>query len=148
MNTKYKEYLSELGVINEESFMNVINSIPFDADFTEMECYYDDNEDDIARNILNLLLKDVSPYAYCDEANFSDLYADISGVDTLEELDLIKEIFDKTNWKFNYDELKENIEEIEEETKNISKVASIRNKIYSLSNEQLIKLEKWIDEQC
>lgn len=146
MNTKYKEYLSELGVISEESFMNVINSIPFDVDFTEMEYYYDDNEDDIAMRILDLLLMNINSHAYCDEVNFSDLYAYIYGVDTLEELDLIKETLDKINWKFNYDELKESLKEIEE-TKNINKIASIRDKIYNLSNEQLNELEKWIDKQ-
>lgn len=144
MNKEYKAYLKSMGVIDEDSFMKIINLIPFEVDFNYVECYCDDNETEIARNIFDAVLRDMSKCAYCDTVDLNGMYIVIYDVRTSEELETIKNSFDNTNWSFNYDELKEYIDEIENQS-DVTK--SIIDKISLLSEDQLKVLEEWIDER-
>jgi len=140
---KYQEFLENIGLISENEFGEVINSLP-EVNISEVGFEYSDyiqdiTGDSIARDIITHILNENTEYTYVDEVDFESRTYSIEDVETLEELDEIKNLF--PNWTLtNYDELKNDIaenkkQEAEEaERNNLLKTISFKANIEQLRN--------------
>lgn len=100
--TKYQEFLDNLGIICEEDFNSVIDSLP-EEDISNIDFNYDDSCDDIANNIINQILSNWS-YCYTEDVDFENKTFILQDVDSLEDLEEISKTFYK--WTIsNYEEL-------------------------------------------
>lgn len=100
--TKYQEFLDNLGIICEEDFNSVIDSLPEeDISNTDFTCY--DTRDDIADSIINEILNNWL-YCYAEDVDFENKTFVLQDVDSLEDLEEISKTFYK--WTIsNYEEL-------------------------------------------
>ena len=130
--TKYQEFLKAINVISEESFNEVINSLP-EVEIESIDFEYDDTQDDIARQIINYLLSKFD-YVYVDDIDFAEKTVDIDDVDSLDDLKEIVSMFPK--WTIaNYDELLEDMQERDQE----SEVTSLLDEIKLNANLNQLK---------
>ena len=113
MSNKYQLFLEQIEVIPEDLFMDVVNSFP---EFNIEEVDFDecDSQDYIAKSILDYLLADGWSYAFADYINFENKEFEVLDVDSLEDLEEIRENFPK--WSIvNYDDIKDTLEKEEKE---------------------------------
>jgi len=125
--TKYQEFLEQQHVISEEKFNNVLKSLPKVEQFSQWDLYSLDDEDEIAKNVIDDVLNEITEYAYADSANYTYRIFYLEDISSLEELERVKKYFD--NWTIsNYDEIKKDIEE-EKDSKEIEQLLyNIKNK--------------------
>lgn len=112
--TKYQQFLEKINIISEETFNEIVDEFP-NVDIEELDfCYNDfDTVDDVARAFIDVVLKEYN-FVYTDEINFDTRTISFEDVDTLEDLELIKQRF--SNWTItNYGELKEELIQEEKE---------------------------------
>lgn len=132
MNEKYKQFLKAIEIIDEATFIKIINSLP-DFNIEEVDwsnCCFDD-EDDLCTTIMCHIF-----YNYVDWCDFEAKEYSICYAESLEELENIKNIF--KGWKLtNYEEVKK---EIEEEQKEKNEREEMLQKLSSLSNNDLKEL--------
>jgi len=142
----YKKFLSNTGVISEEKFNDILNSI---APILDLETFgagdFDitDDEDGIARSLFDLYLGDYD-WVYIDNISYNLKTIELYDVKSLEDLENIKSDFDSIGWTLNnYDELKETLEE--EEKEEFGERADLVYKIQSLPIEKLKEIvEKYV----
>lgn len=143
MSSKYEQFLDSCNIIPECNFNEIIESLPeVDLDKVYFDSLYDlDVEDDIAKVIIDAILSNWQ-YAYCETADFENRTFELSDIESLEDLEEIKDYFcENSEWHIeNYEDLKE---ELEQENKNINK-----QKLLDIisSNATLSDLEKIIKE--
>ena len=142
--TKYQEFLNSARIIPEDLFNEIVNSLPnidiADIDFSDL--YELDSCDEISEYIINYKLNDWN-YCYSENTNFENKTFELNDVEFSEDLEEIKNFFNK--WTIaNYEELKRDIEEKEkecEEEKTFDKLIDI---IESKAN--LVQLQKFVSK--
>ena len=132
MNEKYKQFLKDIEIIDEATFIEIINSLP-DFNIEEVDwsnCCFDDKDD-----LCTTIMYHLSDY-YVDWCDFDAKEYSICYTDSLEELESIKNTFN--GWKLtNYEDVKK---EIEEEQKEKDEREEMLRKLSSLSNNDLKEL--------
>ncbi|MEE3343912.1 MAG: hypothetical protein VZS44_07480 [Bacilli bacterium] len=144
MNSKYEQFLENCNIISEDKFIEIVESLPeVDLDKADFESlYYLDVEDDIAKAIIDVIVADWQ-YAYCEIADFENKTFELSDIESLEDLEEIRDYFSKySDWTIeNYDDLKEELEQENKQTDNKEKL------LYMISsNATLSDLEKIVKE--
>lgn len=144
MNSKYEQFLENCNIISEDKFIEIVESLPeVDLDKADFESlYYLDVEDDIAKAIIDVIVADWQ-YAYCEIADFENKTFELSDIESLEDLEEIRDYFSKySDWTIeNYDDLKEELEQESKQTDNKEKL------LYMISsNATLSDLEKIVKE--
>ena len=137
--TKYQQFLESIGVIPEDLFNEVINSLPeVDIDLIDFELDEADSLDDIAEQIITHILQDWA-FVYVENVDFENKTFSLEDVDSLEDLEEIKNTF--TKWTItNYDDIVEQLKEEEKESEEDKEFESLLNKIrYKANIEQLKK---------
>ena len=142
--TKYQEFLNSVGVIPEDLFNDIIDSLPnidiADIDFSDL--YELGSCDEISEYIINYKLNDWN-YCYSENTNFENKTFELNDVELSEDLEEIKNFFNK--WTItNYDELKETIIESEEESKKLDKIDELIQEIRHKCD-NIDKLEKFVN---
>jgi hypothetical protein len=137
--TKYQEFLNTAGIISEDLFNEIVNSLPeYDTnkvDFSNI--YMLDSQDEIASEIIATILLNWSCVT-CENVDFERRTFDLVDVESLKDLKEINVAFSK--WAItNYDECKE--ECLCEET-NKEKDVFIHN--YDFSNVPLEDLKEFL----
>lgn len=144
MNSKYEQFLENCNIISEDKFIEIVESLPeVDLDKADFESlYYLDVEDDIAKAIIDVIVADWQ-YAYCEIADFENKTFELSDIESLEDLEEIRDYFSKySDWTIeNYDDLKEELEQENKQTDNKEKLLYIIS-----SNATLSDLEKIVKE--
>jgi len=114
--TKYQQFLEKICVISEDQFNEIVKEFPdIDISLLELDSYDDNTVDDVARAFVEVILRDYY-YAYPDELDFEDRTISFEDVESLEDLESIKQRF--SNWNItNYDELREYLLQEEEENR-------------------------------
>ena len=142
--TKYQEFLNSARIIPEDLFNEIVNSLPnidiTDIDFSDL--YELGSCDEISEYIINYKLNDWN-YCYSENTNFENKTFELNDVELLEDLEEIKNFFNK--WTItNYDELKETIIESEEESKKLDKIDELTQEIRRKCD-NIDKLEKFVN---
>lgn len=142
MKTKYQQFLESIGVIPEDLFNEVIDSLPeIDIDLVNFELDESDSLNGIANQIITYILQDWD-YAYVDDLDFEDKTFSLDNVDSLKDLEEIKNTF--TKWTIiNYDDIVKQLEEEEKESEENKKFESLLNEIRYKANVE--QLKKFID---
>lgn len=140
--TKYQQFLESIGVISEDLFNKVIDSLPeIDIDLVNFELDESDSPNDIAIQIISYILQDWD-YAYVDDLDFEDKTFSLDDVDSLEDLEEIKNKF--TKWTItNYDDIVEQLKEEEKESEEDKEFESLLNEIRYKANVE--QLKKFVD---
>lgn len=114
--TKYQQFLEKICVISEDQFNEIVKEFPdIDISLLELDSYDDNTVDDVARAFVEVILRDYY-CAYPDELDFEDRTISFEDVESLEDLESIKQRF--SNWNItNYDELREYLLQEEEENR-------------------------------
>lgn len=142
--TKYEQFLKACNVMSEQEFNEVINSLPVE-EIDLIQCFegLDDlsDQDELSRTIIDNILYDWH-YVFCDTANFNNKTFELEDVDSLEDLEEIKNKF--KGWTIsNYDELKEAMEEEEKLSKEEKEFDNLINIIKSKAD--LVQLQKFVE---
>ena len=106
--TKYQQFLEKINIISEEKFNEIVNEFP-NVDIEELDFGYNDFDtvDDVARAFIEIALKNYD-YVYIDDVCFDERSISFNDVDSLEDLESIKQDF--SNWNIiNYNDLKETL---------------------------------------
>ena len=140
--TKYQQFLESIGVIPEDSFNEVINSLPeVDIDLIDFELDEADSLDNIAEQIITYILQDWA-FVYIENVDFENKTFSLEDVDSLEDLEEIKNTF--TKWTItNYDDIVEQLKEEEKESEEDKEFKSFLNEIRYKANVE--QLRKFID---
>lgn len=123
--TKYEQFLDKAGVISEESFNEIIDSLPdFDIDDADFSNLYDfSSKNEILESIFSVILNQWN-YVYVDNLDFDSKTVELDDVETIEDLEEIKNTLSK--WTIsNYEDLKESINEKNEENDEKSLLISL-----------------------
>lgn len=134
----YNEFLNEVGIISEEEFNEIMASLPEINDFDSQmfDLYLEDFQDksSVANLLIAYILDDFN-YVYVEDVNFEDKCFVLQDVDSLEDLEAIKKLFN--HWTIeNYDELVKELAEKEKEDRFEQLIWKIRQKA---SSEQLLE---------
>ena len=138
--TKYQQFLNSAEIISEDLFNDVINSLPEcdieSISFDDTMCL--DSQDYIAECIISEIL-DNWKYAFAEDVDFENKTFSLCDVDSLEDLEEIKNTFDK--WTIsNYDELYEEIVNDQEENNEYeNKMTLFKSYMDDISYEDLKK---------
>jgi hypothetical protein len=138
--TKYQQFLESIGIIPEDLFNEIIDSLPeVDIDSIDFDLNGADSLDDVAEQIISYILQDWE-YVYVEELDFENKTLTLYDVESLKDLEEIKETFSK--WTItNYDDLVEQLKE--EENEDNKEFESLINKIRS--NATIEQLRKFVD---
>ena len=123
--TKYEKFLDKAGVISEESFNEIIDSLPdFDIDDADFSDLYDfSSKNEILESIFSVILNQWN-YVYVDNLDFDSKTIELDDVETIEDLEEIKNTLSK--WTIsNYEDLKESIDKESEENDEKSLLISL-----------------------
>lgn len=136
----YKDFLSELGIISEEEFNEVINSLPEKINIKDvyLAAYADYDQNLLAQVLLNHIIS----IAGWKQSNIYDVDFDMKllyiNTDSLKELDELEEFFSNSVWNIeNYGDLRRDLESIHKTTLN-----QIYNLLKELSPEELQKFKE------
>ena len=145
--TDYQIFLEKIRVISEESFNDIINSLPkFDIDSIEFELYDEDDENEIAGCFINSIIEDIDYDICADDIDFKNKSFELYDVPNLETLVEISNKFSK--WTIsNYNEIVEEIEnkkEEEEKNKESKEKNTIINRV--ISKVPLYELAKLLEK--
>lgn len=149
----YKEYLKELGIISEEEFNEVIESLPkIDIRFSEINLN-DSDKESLAFDLIDYILQDKWRGVWLYSCEYNNKLFSIDGVQSIKDLEEIKEFF-SPDWTIDgYDEMLEQLKEVEEETEEM-KVTVLRDKIscklYDIKDADKLKniLDYVVKERC
>lgn len=125
----YKEYLKELGIISEEEFNEVIESLPkIDIRFSEVN-FNDSDKKSLAFDLIDYILQDKWRGVWLYNCEYDNKLFSIDGVQSIKDLEEIKEFF-SPNWTIDgYDDILEQLKEAEEEPEEV-KVTVLRDEIF------------------
>ena len=141
--TKYQQFLESIDIIPEDLFNKVIDSLPeVDIDLIDFELNEADSLDDIVNQIITYILQDWD-CVYVDSLDFENKTFSLEDVQSLNDLNEIKEVFSK--WTIsNYDELKEDLEKEVQLSKEEKEFDNLINTIKLKAN--LVQLQKFVEE--
>ena len=140
--TKYQELLEKTGIISEEKFNEIMNSLPeYDYDFSGIipddltDCDY------LCDLLINQFLSEYTiVYAQCTDYNTKSL--DLEDVDSLEVLEELKNLLGE--WTIsNYDEIKQELKEELKEKKSEKEFNKLIDVIKSKAT--IVQLQKFIE---
>lgn len=135
--TKYQQFLEKICVISEDQFDEIVKEFPdIDISLLELSSYDDNTVDDVARAFVEVILRDYD-YAYPNELDFESRTISLEDVESLEDLESIKQRL--SNWNItNYAELREYLlQEDKENTEHQKKMNLIINTIDNIPIEDL-----------
>ena len=135
--TKYQQFLEKIYVISEDQFDEIVKEFPdIDISLLELSSYDDSTVDDVARAFVEVILRDYD-YAYPNELDFESRTISLEDVESLEDLESIKQRL--SNWNItNYAELREYLlQEDKENTEHQKKMNLIINTIDNIPIEDL-----------
>ena len=135
--TKYQQFLEKIYVISEDQFDEIVKEFPdIDISLLELSSYDDNTVDDVARAFVEVILRDYD-YAYPNELDFESRTISLEDVESLEDLESIKQRL--SNWNItNYAELREYLlQEDKENTEHQKKMNLIINTIDNIPIEDL-----------
>ena len=115
MDKRYENFLKELDVIDEKTFLEVLELFPtFDGDFSKINNIDEIlSAEDLAESIADALINSVSEDGFCDGVDIDTREIHLEGFFTLKELKETQEIL--PGWTIeNIDEIKEYNEESED----------------------------------
>ena len=144
--TKYQQFLEKLEVISEDQFDEIVKEFPdIDISLLELDSYDNYDVDDVARAFIEVILRDYD-YAYPDELDFKARTISIEDIESLEDLESIKQKF--SNWNItNYDERKEYfLQEEEEEEKDAEHQMKINLITNTIDNIPIEDLKEFIEK--
>lgn len=136
--TKYQKFLENIGVISEDLFNNIIDSLP-EIDNIDSICFELDDaisSDSMASQIIAHILQNWD-YVYVYDLDSDNKMFSLDDVQSLDDLKEIKETFSK--WTIaNYDDIVEQLKEEENEDKTSKEFESLIKTIrYNATIEQL-----------
>ena len=110
MKTKYEQFLKNLNPILEDSFNEIINSLP---EFDLNEIYYDSiitfDSDTLIYDAFDIILRKWDS-VFTDDIDIPKKEVYLYDVESLKDLEEINELFSKYGWTIrNYSEIKEGI---------------------------------------
>lgn len=137
--TKYQQFLESIGVIPEDLFNEVIDSLPeTDIDSIDFELDEADSLNAIAHQIITYILQDWD-YVYIENLDFENKTFSLEDVQSLNDLKEIKETFSK--WTItNCDDI---VKQLTEEDNEDKEFESLINKIRF--NATIEQLRKFVD---
>ena len=144
--TKYEQFLKACNVMSEQEFNEVIDSLPVKEIDPIPILYFDglddlSDQDELSRTIIDNILYNWH-YVFCDTANFNSKTFDLGDVDSLEDLEEIKNKFE--GWTIsNYGELKEDLEKDEQLSKEEKEFDNLIDTIKSKAD--LVQLQKFVE---
>ena len=144
--TKYEQFLKTCNVMSEQEFNEVIDSLPIKEIDPIPILYFEglddlSDQDELSRTIIDNILYDWH-YVFCDTANFNSKTFELEDVDSLEDLEEIKNKFE--GWTIsNYDELKEDLEKEEQLSKEEKEFDNLIDTIKSKAD--LVQLQKFVE---
>lgn len=144
MTDNYKIFLDKIDVISEESFTELMDSLPeLDLKTIDIDRYDLEFIDDLARQIIDWILGEKWEYVYVDSIDFDTKSLELADVQSLEDLKEINEYL--KDWTIdNYDSLEETLkEEAEERTlnkENFEKERILRSLCENLTLDEIKKL--------
>lgn len=114
---KYSEFLEKVGVVSEDEFNSLIESLPdCDIEDVEFDVYDYESIASAAVSIIDSIVKNKWNDARVDDVDLEERTIELDDVESVEDLDEIVEYF--SGWTIsNYDEIKRDILEYEEEEK-------------------------------
>lgn len=127
----YQDFLSELGIISEEEFNEVINSLPEKINIKNIYLTAYDSADYNQNLLAQVLLNHIISIAGWKQSSICDVDFDMKllhiNTDSLKELDELEEFFSNSVWSIeNYGDLRRDLESIHK---------TILNQIYNLLKE-------------
>lgn len=133
MDKRYENFLKELDVIDEQTFLEVLELFPkFDGDFSKIDNIDEIlSAEDLAVSIANTLINSVSEDGFCDGGIYIDtreIY--LEGFFTLKELKETQEIL--PGWTI------ENIDEIKEYNEEEDILDRLKNKYTTKELEEIV----------
>lgn len=135
--TKYQEFLEANEVIPEDLFNEVISSLP-EVDINEIKLDDLNSLDELSQCIINIVLEDWK-YVYSENVDFENKTFRLEDVDSLSDLEEIKEKFQK--WTIsNYDEVIEQLESDSEDKEFYNLIDTLR------MNATIEQLRKFVNE--
>lgn len=141
--TDYEYFLESVGVIDENSFYEVLHSFPKIDDIKGIDfsdTYDLESKDEISQCIINSILSNF-PFVYCTDINFEEKTFELDDCDSLEDLENIKKLFSESNWKLsNYDEVKQDLIDTEIDDENYKKTVMLRSIVDSIPFSEVKKL--------
>ena len=144
MTDNYKIFLDKIDVISEESFTELMDSLPeFDLKTIDIDKYDLELIDDLARQIIDWILGEKWKYVYVDNIDFDTKSLELADVQSLEDLKEINEYL--KDWTIdNYDLLeeilKEEAEEITLNKENFEKERILKSLCENLTLDEVKKL--------
>ena len=144
MTDNYKIFLDKIDVISEESFTELMDSLPeLDLKTIDIDRYDLEFIDDLARQIIDWILGEKWEYVYVDSIDFDTKSLELADVQSLEDLKEINEYL--KDWTIdNYDSLEETLkEEAEERTlnkENFEKERILKSLCENLTLDEIKKL--------
>ena len=142
--TDYEYFLESVGVIDENSFYEVLHSFPkiYDIkgiDFSDT-MYTLESKDEISQCIINSILSDF-PFVWCKNVNFEEKTFELDDCDSLKDLENIKKLFSESNWKLsNYDEVKQDLIDTDINDEDYKKTVMLRSIVNNIPFSEVKKL--------
>lgn len=141
----YKEYLKAIDVISEEDFNEVMKSIPGsdEINFDEvLFCDYSHDKNSLAYDLIDHIMNNKFRECYLDDCSYDNKSLRIGDIQSIEDLEKIKEFF--SGWTIEeYDEILEELKEIEKENSKKGEIIKLRdtifNKLYDIENIDKLK---------
>lgn len=133
MDKRYENFLKELNVIDEQTFLGVLELFPkFNGDFSEIDNIDEIlSAEDLAESIADALIRNVSEDGFCDGVDIDTREIHLEGFFTLKELKEVQEIL--PGWTI------ENIDEIKEYNKESEDILErLKNKYTTEELEEII----------
>ena len=136
MDKRYENFLKELDVIDEQTFLEVLELFPtFDGDFSKIDNIDEIlSAEDLAKSIAYTLINSVSEDGFCDGVDIDTREIYLAGFFTLKELKETQEILPGwTIWTI------ENIDDVtkyNEETEDI--LECLKNKYTTQELEEIV----------
>lgn len=137
MSEKYKQFLQLNKIISEEDFNKLLEAFPADIDLSNIDWDGSDlnNIEEITEQLIQAYLNQKTSTAWCDDVSYKDKFFELYDIESLEELELIKNSF--SNWNIrNYSIIAQALKEKDDNQRFDDLIDYIR---FNVSLEQLEK---------
>ena len=140
--TKYQELLEVVGIISEEMFNEIMDSLPeYDYDFTGISSDDLIDCDYLCDSLINQFLGEY-PSVYAQYTDYNTKSLDLEEIDSLEVLEKLKSLLGE--WTIsNYDEIKQELEEELKEKKSEKEFNKLIDVIKSKAT--IVQLQKFVE---
>lgn len=140
MSEKYKQFLQLNKIISEEDFSKLLEEFPADIDLSNIEWDGSDlnNIEEITEQLIQAYLNQKTSTAWCDDVSYKDKFFELYDIESLEELETIKNSF--SNWNIrNYSIIAQALKEKDDNQRFDDLIDYIR------LNASLEQLEKFVN---